>query len=74
MSTVVSVRIKKEVKEELEKAGINVSKEIKKRLEELAWQIRARRQIEKWNRILAGMKPSEEGFSVRSVREDRESH
>ncbi|MBS7645341.1 MAG: VapB-type antitoxin [Candidatus Bathyarchaeia archaeon] len=74
MSTVISIRIRKEVKEELEKAGINVSEEIRKRLEDLAWQVRIKRQIEKWNMILAGMKPSREGFSVGSVREDREGH
>ncbi|MEM3607048.1 MAG: VapB-type antitoxin [Candidatus Bathyarchaeia archaeon] len=74
MSAIISVRIKKEIKEELEKAGINISKEIKKTLEDLAWQVRIKKQIEKWNAILAKIKPSEEGFSVRSVREDRESH
>ncbi|MBS7658610.1 MAG: VapB-type antitoxin [Candidatus Bathyarchaeia archaeon] len=74
MSAIVSVRIKKEIKEELEKAGINISKEIKKTLEDLAWQVKIKKQIEKWNAILAKIKPSEEGFSVRSVREDRESH
>lgn len=74
MSTVISVRIKKEIKEELERAGINVSEEIRKRLEELVWKIRTERQIEKWKMIIARMKPSEDGFSVRSVREDRESH
>ncbi|MEM3475361.1 MAG: VapB-type antitoxin [Candidatus Bathyarchaeia archaeon] len=74
MSAIISVRIKKEIKEELEKAGINISKEIKKTLEDLAWQVKIKKQIEKWNAILAKIKPSEEGFSVRSVREDRESH
>ena len=43
-------------------------------LEELAWKIKVRRQIEKWDRLLAGVKPSREGFAVESVREDRESH
>ena len=74
MSTVISVRIKKEIKEELERAGVNVSEEIRKRLEELAWKIRTKRQIEKWKMIIGRMKPSEDGFSARSVREDRESH
>ena len=48
--------------------------EIRKRLEELAWKIRTKRQIEKWKMIIGRMKPSEDGFSARSVREDRESH
>ena len=43
-------------------------------MEELAWKVKLRRQIEKWDRLLAGVKPSREGFAVGSVREDRESH
>lgn len=74
MSTVISVRVRKEIKEELERAGVDVGKEIKRWLEELAWKARTRRQLEKWDEILARVKPSETGFSVRSVREDRESH
>ena len=74
MSTVISIRIKKELKEEIEKAGINISEEMKKQLEELAWKTKTKKQIEKWNKILSNVKPSDKGFSVRSVREDRESH
>ena len=53
MSTVISVRVREEIKEELEKAGVDIAEEIKKRLEELAWKARIRRQLEKWNEILA---------------------
>ena len=74
MSTVISIRIKKELKEEIEKAGINISEEMKKQLEELAWKTKTKKQIEKWNKILSNVTPSDKGFSVRSVREDRESH
>lgn len=41
---------------------------------ELAWKIRIRRMVEKWDRLLADVTPSREGFAVESVREDRESH
>jgi len=41
---------------------------------ELAWKIRIRRMVEKWDRLLAGVTPSREGFAVESVREVRESH
>jgi hypothetical protein len=41
---------------------------------ELVWKIRIRRMVEKWDERLAGVTPSLEGFSVESVREDRESH
>jgi len=74
MSTVISVRIRKELKEELERAGINVVEEVKKRLEELAWKLIIKRQVNKWDKILSNVKPSMKGFSVKSVREDRESH
>ena len=74
MSTVISVRIRKEIKETLEKAGVDISEEIRKFLEELAWRIKTRRFIELWNELLKDVKPSEKGFSVESVREDRESH
>ncbi len=74
MSTVISIRIKKEIKEELEEAGVDVAEEIRNRLEELAWKIKIKKQLEKWDEILAEGKPSEKGFSAKSVREDRESH
>lgn len=73
MSTVISVRVSKEIKEELEKAGVNVAKEVGKFLEELAWKIRVKRQVESWDKILSNVKPSVRGFSAKSVREDRES-
>ena len=74
MSTVISVRIKEEIKEELEKHGINISQEIKKFLEELYIKIKAKEYVNKWIEELKDIKPSEKGFSTKSVREDRESH
>ena len=75
MSTVVvSVRVRKEVKEELEKAGIDVNEAVRRYLEELAWKIRIRKTLEKWDKLLEKVKPSEPGFAARSVREDRDSH
>jgi len=73
MSTVVSVRIRKEVKEVLERAGIDIGAEVRRFLEELAWRVRIREQVEKWDGILERTKPSPRGFAERSVREDRET-
>ena len=70
MSTVISVRIK----EELEKHGIDISKEVWKFLEELYIKVRAKEYVNKWVKELKYVKPSEKGFSIKSVREDRESH
>jgi hypothetical protein len=74
MSSVISVRVPREVKEILEEGGVDISREVRAFLEELAWKIKLKRHIEKWDRLLAGVKPSPEGFAAGSVREDRESH
>jgi len=74
MSTVISVRIRKEVKEILEDSGVNISEEVRRFLEELAWKVKIRKFIEHWNELLKDVKPSEKGFSVKSVRGDRETH
>jgi len=73
MSTVISVRIKEEIKKELEKHGIDISQEIKKFLEELYIKVKAKEYVNKWIEELKYVKPSEKGFSTKSVREDRES-
>jgi hypothetical protein len=74
VSVVISVRVKKEIKELLESEGIDIAEEVKRFLEELAYKVRIRRYVEKWDRMLEGVKPSPKGFSVSSVRGDRESH
>ncbi len=74
MSTVISIRIKKEIKEELEKHGIDISQEVKKFLEELYIKVKAKEYVNKWIEELKDVKPSEEDFSTKSIREDRESH
>ncbi|AMD29929.1 VapB-type antitoxin [Candidatus Nanopusillus acidilobi] len=74
MSTVISVRINEEIKEELEKHGIDISQEIRKFLEELYIKVKAKEYVKKWVEELKDIKPSEKGFSTKSVREDRESH
>jgi F0F1-type ATP synthase membrane subunit b/b' len=74
MSTVISVRIKKEIKEELERQGIDINQEVRKFLEDLYLRVKAKEYVSKWIEDLNDVRPSEEGFSVNSVREDRESH
>ena len=72
--TVVSIRIDEKVKKTLERAGVNISKEVKRYLEELAWRIELREAVEGISKLLEEVPPAEKGFSVRSVREDRKSH
>jgi antitoxin component of RelBE/YafQ-DinJ toxin-antitoxin module len=74
MSTVISVRIRREIKETLEESGVDISEEVRRFLDELAWKVKTRKFIKHWNELLKDVKPSEKGFSVKSVREDRESH
>lgn len=73
-TTVVTIRIKKEIKEALEKAGVNISSVIREHLEELAWKLQLKVQTENLRKLLEKVKPSEQGFAAKSVREDRESH
>ena len=73
MSVVISVRVPEEVKKILEENGVDIAEEVRKHLEELAWKIKTRKFVEKWDEILKNVKPSEPGFAVKSVREDRES-
>ena len=71
---VVSIRIDEKVKKTLERAGVNISNEVKKYLEELAWKVELQEAVKDISKLLEKVPPAEEGFSVRSVREDRESH
>ena len=71
---VVSIRIDEKVKKTLERAGVNISNEVKKYLEELAWKVELQEAVKEISKLLEKVPPAEEGFSVRSVREDRESH
>jgi len=73
-SAVISVRVREEVKKVLEESGIDVGEEVRRFLEDLAWRVKIRRFVERWDELLKDVKPSGEGFSVMSVREDRESH
>ncbi|MEM3824031.1 MAG: VapB-type antitoxin [Candidatus Bathyarchaeia archaeon] len=73
-TSTIAVRIKREIKETLEKAGVNISETVRKHLEELFWKIRLKEETEALRKILEKVKPSERGFAEKSVREDRESH
>ena len=75
MSEVVSVRVRKDVKRVLEEAGVNIGEVIRKHLEELAWEITARKRLEELEKIVEErVRPSPPGWSVKSVREDRDEN
>ncbi|MCD6479587.1 VapB-type antitoxin [Candidatus Bathyarchaeota archaeon] len=72
MSEVVSVRVKREVKELLEREGIDIGAAVRNYLEEMAWRIKVKRGLERLDKLLEEMPPASKGFSTRSVREDRD--
>ncbi|MGB9631560.1 MAG: VapB-type antitoxin [Candidatus Methanodesulfokora sp.] len=55
-TVVVSVRVKKRVKEILEEAGINISEELKRYLEDLAWKIEMKKSLEELDKVLRRIK------------------
>jgi hypothetical protein len=71
----MSTRISKKDRETLRRAGINVSAESRKHLEQVAAKIRAEKSLELLSKTIEQMMPpAKQGFAARSVREDRESH
>ncbi len=73
MSVVVSVRIRKEVKDALDAAGIDIAAEVRGFLEDLAWKSQARKELEELTKLLRSqVKLSPRGFAEKSVREDRD--
>lgn len=74
MSVVISVRVRREVKEELERAGIDVGEEVRRFLQELARRVRVERELRELDSLIEGaVKPSPRGFAAGSVREDRDA-
>jgi len=59
------MRVRKKVKEELEKAEVNIAEEVRNYLEQLAWKIRIKRKVREWIEILRRVKPSKKGFLLR---------
>ncbi len=72
MSEVVSVRVKREIKELLEREGVDIGAAVRNYLEEMAWRIKVKRGLERLDEMLKEMPPAPRGFSARSVREDRD--
>ena len=72
--SVVSVRVDQKLKKRLEEAGVNVPSEVRRHLEDLAWQVELKKRLAKLEKTLADMPPARQGFSAGSVREDREGH
>lgn len=74
MSIIISIRIRKELKDRLDRYGINISKEIESYLETLVWKKQVEEEIRRINKLLEKVKLSPKGFSSKSIREDRDAH
>ena len=74
-SEVISARISKKDKDTLKEAGVDVSLETRRHLEQVAAEIRAQRALDRLNKTIDKfMVPARKGYGQKSVREDRESH
>ncbi len=70
-SVVISIRVPKKLKEELDRLGINYSKAVREFLEELVRREKARRLREKMEELKRSIGRIDEDLASRFVREDR---
>ncbi|GBF09928.1 hypothetical protein apy_16530 [Aeropyrum pernix] len=73
MSSVISVRVPRKLKEELERLGINYSKAVREFLEELVRREKARRLRERMEEFKRRIGRMEGDLSSTFVREDRDA-
>ncbi len=72
-SVVISVRIPKELKDELEELGIDYSKEVREFLKRLVRARKAEELIRQAEEIQRQSKKVRDNLSARVIREDRDS-
>ncbi len=76
MSTVISVRIPKKLKEKMDelKDMVNWSEEIRKFLEKRVEELHRRKVLEEIRKVLEKIPESPKGTAAKYVREDRDSY
>ena len=76
MSVVISVRVPKKLKEEMDRLSgkVNWSEEIRRFLERRVEELRRRQALEKVRKMLMERPESPPGTAAALVREDRDSH
>ena len=73
-SEVISVRVASEAKRALEREGIDVSYEFKEYVKRRIALLKLKKTIRELKVIIEkNVKPSEKGFAVKSIREDRDA-
>ena len=73
MSVVISVRIPKKLKEEMDKLDVVWSEEIRKFLETRVNELKKKKKLEEVKEILSDLPESPKGVAATLVREDRDS-
>ncbi|AEM38360.1 hypothetical protein Pyrfu_0489 [Pyrolobus fumarii 1A] len=73
MSVVISVRVPRRLKEELERLGINYSAAVREFLEELVRREKARRLRDEMERLRRSIGRVEGNLAAEFVREDRDA-
>ncbi len=71
-TVVIGIRVPKELKEELERLGINYSDEVRKFLTKLVREKRAEKLIKEIDNFMARIKPIKENLVAELIREDRD--
>jgi hypothetical protein len=72
MSEIVSVRIKKETKEALERSGIDIPAVTRCYLERLAWKSQQEKNVKELHQLIEkNVKPSKKVFASKSFKKDR---
>jgi len=76
LSTVISVRIPKKLKEKMDELRdiVNWSEEIRKFLEKRVEELHRRRVLEEIRKVLEKIPESPKGTAAKYVREDRDSY
>lgn len=70
----ISVRIRKEIKNELDDEGVDVESAVKQYLTERAARVRFRKAMAKLHKLIEkNVKPSPAGTAARLIREDRDA-
>ncbi len=70
-TVVIGIRVPKELKEELERLGINYSDEVRKFLTKLVREKRTEKLIKEIDDFMARINPIKENLAAELIREDR---
>jgi hypothetical protein len=58
----------------LKERGSGICEEARRFLEEIIWRAKTKKFVTEWDELLKDVKPSEKGFSIKSMRRDLEGH